>query len=294
MDPIVNNPAISEDERLRRYGYREVARQLPDGTVVFDRVALTLDDLLHPQLGDVAVESSVHDQERHYLASVFRSQLEDDPKTLVLSDCGVYWDNPELKHHSPDVAVIFNIRSQRENWSSFQVAEEGTRPRLIIEVVSPEYRKNDTVAKVLHYYQAGVAWYVIVDREQEDDPPKLVVRRHQAGGWEEVALNEKGRVWLPMVRVWLGVQDGRVACFDGDTGAMFGDYSAVRRELAEKESRIEFLEAQMEVEIDARREVLARANALETRAKAEAEARRMLEAQVTALQAELAHARGGS
>ena len=38
---------------------------------------------------------------------------------------------------------------------------EGVRPRLIIEVSSPDSRVNDVVTKVDHYYRAGVPYYVI-------------------------------------------------------------------------------------------------------------------------------------
>ena len=289
---------LSEEERTARYGYREVPRRLPDGRIGHERVALTLEDLLHPQLGDFAVESSIHDQERHYLASVFRSQLEDDSTALVLSDCGVYWDVPELKHHAPDVAVAFNVRERRENWTSFRVAEQGTRPTLVVEIVSPDYRENDTVAKVAQYYRAGVLWYVIVDRERANDPPRLIVRRYQTQGWEVVPADERGRIWLPRVRIWLGVANGRVVCFDGATDEMLGDYSAVRRELAQARAHREMMESQMEMEIEARRESEARANAEairangeSARADTESTARQRLEEKVVALEAQLA-ARG--
>ena len=288
MSSTIANPPLTEEERMQRYGYREIVNYLPNGRVVFDRAALTLEDLLHPQMGDFAVESSLHDQERHYRASVFRSQLEDDPSgVLVLSDCGVYWDDPALKHHSPDVAVIFNIREKRANWTSFQVAEQGVRPRLIVEIVSPEYRANDVVTKVDQYFRAGVKWYVIVDREKENDPPQIIARRYRPEGWEIVSADEQGRIWLQMIGVWLAVKDGRVVCFDGVTGEALGDYSAVRRELKEKDALREMLETQMEVEIDTRQKAEARANAETARANAEVETRRSLEEKIAALEAEL-------
>jgi Protein of unknown function (DUF820). len=52
----------------------------------------------------------------------------------------------------------------RQDWSAFDVAVEGARPALMIEITSPETRVNDLKRKVAHYARAGVAQYVIVDR----------------------------------------------------------------------------------------------------------------------------------
>jgi Uma2 family endonuclease len=58
--------------------------------------------------------------------------------------------------------VISGLREQR-NWSTFDVAEEGVRPTLFIEIVEPETCENDVERKVGHYARAWVAQYVIVD-----------------------------------------------------------------------------------------------------------------------------------
>jgi len=299
MTPPINRPPpLTEEERIQRYGYRDVRRTLPSGEVVVDRIALTLEDLLHPQEGDVAVASSLHHHEKHYLASVFRSQLADDTKALVLSNCGICWDIPTLQHHSPDVTVVLNVRAQRANWPIFRVAEEGTRPSLIVEIVSPSYRENDVETKVLQYHLAGVPWYIIVDREKEDDTPRLIVRRHQSDGWEVVPLNEKGHIWLPMVRVWLGIQDGKIACFDADTGDRFGDYAEECRKLDKQKARIKYLESQLEAINRAKRyeaqirETEARANAEAARANVAEETNRSLLERLAKIEAELQNDRG--
>ena len=256
---------------MHRYGYREVPRTLPDGRTVRERVPLTLEDLLHPQMGDVAVESSVHDLERGYLSSVFRSRLANDPHALVLSDCGVFWDVPDIGHHSPDVSVIFGVRQQRVNWSSFNVPQEETRPTIIVEIVSPDSRVNDVVTKVRHYHLARVPFYFIVDRESHDEPPRLIGYRWTPQEYEVLVANDDGRFLLASVGVWLGIEDGRVACFDGTTDARLGDYTEVSRELAEMSQRAEEEEkARRQAQRRADREA-ERANAEAERANAEAE-----------------------
>jgi colicin import membrane protein len=115
-----------------RYGYRYVRKKLPNGRVGSDRVPLTLEDVLHPQPGDVHVLSSAHSLDCKYMHDVLDAWLVDDPSAAVLSDVGVFWDEPELEHHSPDITVIRGVQ-RRQDWSSFHVKTEGVRPLLIVE-----------------------------------------------------------------------------------------------------------------------------------------------------------------
>jgi colicin import membrane protein len=230
-------PPLTAEERMHRYGYREVPKKRLDGSIEFERIALTLDDLLHPQMGDVAMLSSVPDLETGYLSSVFRSRLAHDPQALVLHDCGVYWDVPSLRHHSPDISVIFNVREQKPNWTGFHVDEEGTRPTIIIEVVSPDYRVNDVETKVNQYHQARVPFYYIVDRESHDEPPTVIGYEWTEQEFVLLSPNEDGRFWLDHVGVWLGIDDGKVACFDGMTGIRLGDYTEISEALREAQKR---------------------------------------------------------
>ena len=66
-----------------------------------------------------------------------------------------------MRHHSPDLSVIFGVK-ERKDWITFDVKTEGVRPRLIIEVTSPATRSNDLVKKVQQY--AKVRRTVLCDR----------------------------------------------------------------------------------------------------------------------------------
>ncbi len=232
-------PPLTEEERMVRYGYREIPMKRPDGSVEFRRVALTLDDLLHPQMGDVAVLSTVHDLETNYLASVFRSRLRHDAHALVLHDCGVYWNVPPLRHHSPDISVIFNVREPKTFRAGFHVADEGTLPTIIIEVVSPDYRNNDVITKVEQYHTAGVPFYYIVDHESLDDPASLIGYEWTPQEFVLLSPNADGRFLLDRIGVWLGVEDGKVACFDTGTGKRLGDYTEIDEALQKSEAHAE-------------------------------------------------------
>jgi Uma2 family endonuclease len=256
-----------------RYGWRDVRRIRPDGGVELDQVPLTLEDALHPEPGDVVVENSAHEQIRRYLSDVLHGRLAQEPGALVLSDCRVAWDVPELRPHSPDVAVIFGVRQAREKWSTFDVTEEGVRPTLIIEITSPETRSNDLETKLDHYHRVGVPYYAIIDEDESSGTRalRLIGYRHTPAGYQALPLDDRGRLWLEPIGLWLATREGRVRFEDAQTGAMIGDY-------------VEQSEA-----LDAAEEARAAAEEARDAAKARAEA---AEARLRELEAELQRLRG--
>src|SRR5262249_40389745 len=134
------------------YGYREVQVKLPDGRSRWKRVPLTLEDVLHPKFGDVHMLGDPHDDDCNYLKDVLKARHADESSVVVLSDCGIFWDIPRMRHHSPDLAVIFGVK-RRKDWKTFRVREEGVRPSLIIEITSPKTRVNGVKTKVEQYAQ---------------------------------------------------------------------------------------------------------------------------------------------
>ncbi|MEI7684598.1 MAG: Uma2 family endonuclease [Planctomycetota bacterium] len=246
------------------YGWRDVASETPDGKWVIRREPLTLEDCLHPQMGDVILESSLHAAILTYLSSVFRDRLAGDETALVLRDTGIFWDDLEIRHHSPDVAVIFGVREKRVDWSSFYVAEQQTRPKLIIEVVSPKTRENDVDRKVDQYHQVRVPIYVIVDRIGDDW--RLIGYQWTPTEYLPMPTDKEGRLWLEPVGLWLGLKSDGVVLYDGATGRAIGDYSQVSKE--------------RDVETE-------RADAEAERANAEAERRLAAEARIRELEEQL-------
>jgi Uma2 family endonuclease len=297
---LPDNPLPPPDDPFR-YGWRDVIRRQPDGSVTRLQLPLTLWDLLHPQEDDKIVNSTRHAEECRYLASALNSRYREDKRVLVLNDTGVYWHVPGLEHHSPDVAVIFGITQPREFWPSFFVSVEGVWPTLIIEVVSPAHRSNDVVVKVRDYHLAQVPWYVIIDRLNEEDPPKLLGYRYTPEAYEPLPLDDQGRLYLEPVDLFLGIADNHPMLYDGRTGEEIGDYHAlsqaleVAREMAaEEHARAEAEAAARRAEATARKaaEQQARAEAdsrlqAELRARAEAAARAALEVRLRELEAEM-------
>jgi colicin import membrane protein len=289
-----------------RYGYREVREKLPDGRSRWKRVPLTLEDVLHPQFGDVHMLGDPHSEDCTYLRSVHKARYADDPSVAVFSDCGIFWDIPGLKHHSPDFAVIFGVKRQKD-WKTFRVREEGVRPSLIIEVSSPNTRVLDVKTKVKQYAQAKVPYYVIADMHEEEGKRrlKLIAYRLKGSTYEPVALDERGRAWLEPVGLWLGVKinpetgGDRVVLIDPITNQEIGDYTAVDRARIEAQGQArraqgQVRRAQAQARTQTQRaetEAQARAEA-EARARAEAQARATAEARALELEAELERLRG--
>jgi len=216
------------------YGWRPVQRTLPDGTVKREREPLTLYDILHPQVGDYRMHSDQHERFCTYLHYILTARLATDPHAVVLHDVRVAWTHPDLDAHGPDIAVIFNV-IQRQNWSTFDEAEEGTKPSLIIEVTSPGTRSTDLENKVKEYAMAGVPLYVIVDilKERHETKRRLLGYRLTPQGYISFPPNERGWSWLEPVSVWLGLQGESIACYD-EAGNLIEDYVGVMKARTEE------------------------------------------------------------
>src|SRR5262245_43790180 len=109
--PLTHSPPPTEvppDDQFR-YGWREVPYQLADGTTEWERIPLTLADVLHPKEGEVIPENTLHNTERDYLAKVCRLRIRGRQGALVLSDCLIDWEREDIRDLSPDVAVLFNV-----------------------------------------------------------------------------------------------------------------------------------------------------------------------------------------
>ncbi|NWG20746.1 MAG: Uma2 family endonuclease [Chloroflexi bacterium] len=275
-----------------RYGWRYVRRPLPLDSENWERVPLTLQDVLHPEMGDTIVHSDRHETDRMYLTQVLRARLEPAGIASVMTDMRVVWDTPDIRPHSPDIMVVPGAHD-RHNLSTLDVAAEGVRPALIIELASPETRRNDLFDKVMHYERVGVAQYVIVDDDGRSGERRLRLLGYRLvlDAYQAQALDDQGRLWLDIAGIWLGVRGDRVACYD-ERGEEIGDYLAVARAAEAAESRAAAeARARAEAEIRAAAEARARAEA-ESRAAAEARARAEAEERLRTLEAELRRLRG--
>ena len=268
-----------------RYGWRLVPRPTPDDPYNLEQVPLTLEDVLHPETGDFIVHSDRHETDRMYLTAVLRARLESAGVAIVLSDVRIAWDLPDLRPHGPDVMVIPGV-AERQDWSTFDVAVEGARPALIIEITSPETRVNDLKRKAVHYARAGVAQYVIVDDTGRGGVRRLRLLDYRLEGtvYRLQEPDADGRVHLAIADIWLGIRRDHVVCYDA-AGREIGDYVTVVRQAAKAEARAKQAATRAkEAAVRARREAAAR--------EAEARLRAAAEARLRALEEELRRLRG--
>jgi len=277
-----------------KYGWRYVPRTNLDGEIYFEQVPLTLEDVLHPQEEDFHMHTYDHENIVHYLATVCRKQLVADPSAFVLADVRVAWKKINVAH-GPDIAVVFGVK-EKKNWSTFYETVEGTRPCLIIEVTSPETRRNDLIDKVTEYAQAGVEYYIIVDIHKN----KCSLRGYELTPLGYVPLKAtQGRLWLKPVRLWLALgADDEIECYD-QRGQLILEYTEVekawqkaelRAEAESKRAETESKRAETEskrAETESKRAETEskRAETESKRAEAEAEARAKLEAELRELKA---------
>ena len=217
-----------------RYGWRYLQRG--DEYV---QIPLRLEDLLHPLEGDHVTQSDLHSEICTYLKGVFSKVVSADPHAVVLFDNRIEWDDPALGAYGPDLAVIFGVR-EHKNWSTFRIAEEGVGPTLIVEVTSPDTCINDRNAKYNAYQLAGVPFYVIVDlvARRKEPVPRLAAYTLTSGGYQPLLPDERGRLWLEPLRIWLLLDDGEVVCED-EQGHPFPDYVEIGEELSAAQQQLQ-------------------------------------------------------
>lgn len=245
VEVLVPPPGLADPADPFRYGWRYVQHDAGDGNITVEQVPLALEDILHPEEGDQVTHSDAHQRRRRYLCNIFEARLAHDPQAVVLDDVRVKWDLPELKPHGPDIMVILGVR-ERKNWSTFDVAQEGVRPAVIVEITSPETRALDLSVKLDEYDLAGVPLYVIVDAVQRQgrEALRLLGYRQTATAYEVLPPDEQGRLYLEPLRLYLGVSAGELVCYD-EAGNALGDYAAVDAARAAAETRAAEVEARL-------------------------------------------------
>jgi hypothetical protein len=124
-------------------------------------------------------------------------------------------------------------------------------PALIIEIASPETASIDRSSKLEEYDLAGVPLYIIVDTLFLRRQPtlRLLGYAQTPRGYQPLASNEQGWLWLEPARIWLGIRDDEIICFD-EAHQPLGDYRALSIARAEAERRADAAEARVR-ELDA-------------------------------------------
>jgi Uma2 family endonuclease len=265
-----------------------------DGSETFDRVALTLKDVLFPKTGDFIVQTNAHDNDVGYLTNVFKARLAGNKTAAVLSDCRVDWNLPGVEPLGPDVAVFLGVRRHRV-WATFDVAAEGARPKMVVEVTSPDTRQNDVGDKFTFYHQAKVPLYLVVDALERGDERhlELIGYHYTRRGFRRISPDEEGRIYLKPVNLYVGVTRDRLggyerlACFDPDTGEELGDYTALAESRAVALEQAQAAKRQAQAAKRQAQAAKRQAQAAKRQAAAKAKALAAAEARIRELEAQL-------
>jgi Uma2 family endonuclease len=245
-------------------GWHEELVEHPDGTTEIVWTPLTEAEFLHPREGDHLPVNTFHERVVSTLKDLLKRWFSHQPNTCIFSDLLIEWDI-DLGDHSPDVYVVFDVKEPECDRSTFVVADEGVRPAVIIEVVSPHYRRPDREDKVYHYAQAGVQEYIILDRRtyrkqilEETLGYRLVARNC----YQPILADEEGRIFSRVLGLWMSLQDGQVVLEDPETGERLLTASELAQQAEAERQRAEIADQRAEAESE-------RAEAESQRAEAE-------------------------
>ncbi|MEZ4526022.1 MAG: Uma2 family endonuclease [Desulfobacterales bacterium] len=203
------------------YGYRTIISHDEKGGEIYSCRALTPDDLLDPEEGDVYMQGSLHTDDVEKLRSIFRHHLRNRKNIKVYSDLKIIWDSRGKKNPAPDISIFENVKDPEKPRASFSVEEEGASPFFVLEVVSPRYRRVDIFKKPEIYRRAGVSEYFIVDPGLEADKISYTVQGYRLSGNRYMIINpdEQGRVYSQTADVWIGASESgdQIMVWDGQT-----------------------------------------------------------------------------
>lgn len=210
-----------QDDYEADCGWRMEEVVLSDGSLDYTYRPLTELEFLHPCEGDRLPSSTFHDQVAGDLKEILSRRYAQDPTVGIFRDLLVCWDRSDLGDHCPDTFVVFGLQNRDRVRTQFVVADEGVRPALVVEVVSPRFRKADRKTKVNHYAIAGVQEYLIFDRRsvrKQMIEEVLGYRLIEPGLYEPIAPDDQGRVLFQTVGLWISLQAGQIRVEDATTG----------------------------------------------------------------------------
>ncbi|HYO12448.1 MAG TPA: Uma2 family endonuclease [Thermoanaerobaculia bacterium] len=275
---------------------RWVAR--PDGEMELLELPLTRELFLNPELEDRILQGKVHGHVCLALFGLLLDRYEGRPDVEVLFDMKHFLGIPESAP-GPDLSVIFGVE-QQPFLKSWDVAREGARPSLVIEVISPdrkEIRDVDTDDKVRIYERAGIPEYILTDPPRPLKPGFMVwgYRLDPRGRYQPIEQDAEGYILSETTGLLFPVstEGDRLFILDAKTRLPLpypNDLKAARR--AAEEQAFREAEARKAAEERAAQEAEAR-KAAEERAAQEAEARQAAEAEMVRLREELARLKNG-
>jgi Uma2 family endonuclease len=239
-------------------GWRYESATTPDGKFTTIRIPLTPYEARHPQEGYVMPESTDHSDTSVELRNMLRTWALQHPEMTIFRDLVFEWDRPDIGNYAPDIAVVPNVHDPQKRRGTFVVAEEGTQPCLIIEVVLPKTRDTDRIDKPRDYALLGIQEYVYIysRNTKRGVVSEIVGHRLRNGVYEPIPVDEDGAVYCETVSLRIGVHNGIVWVEDATTGKeLMSHVETAQAHLAAEERAVtaEQRAAELEAELQALR-----------------------------------------
>ncbi len=205
------------------YGHRQNVVYDKTGQPSYTYAALTVADFLNPQPEDEFAHGIRHALDVRTLRRIFRHVYRYNPFMTVLSQVKMIWETKTLPQPAPDVAVIPNVTEPDQTRTVFDVQSEETRPRFVLEVVSPRLAEADLQDKVAIYQQAGVTEYFVLDsglrpenENAETAAYTVLGYRLENGVYQPIAPDARGWLFSKTTKTWFGVTPERDNFFVND------------------------------------------------------------------------------
>ncbi len=236
-EPAKHLPVPQEDDESKTLLLQRWIER-PDGRLELLVKPLTAEDFLNPQPEDTMTQGEPHATVRRQLADLLDRHFK--PSSLVLEDV-IHKLGPGLPSPSPDVSVILGARPGQRD--SFSVPEEGVRPDLVIEIVSPSSRKIrtvDEVDKVVAYSRAGIPEYLLIDLPRRGNAYRLGLKGYwleAVGRYAPIKPDSQGHLLCRATRLRFLIEGDRVRVIDDRTGQplLYSDEEESLRRAAEAE-----------------------------------------------------------
>jgi len=237
-EPAKTLPIPREDEAEPGFPLLQRWIEHPGGRLELLVRPLTPEEFLNPQPEDTMTEGEPHFTLRMQLADLLKRHFK--TTALILGDV-IHQLGPGLPAPSPDVSVIPGARPGLR--SSFSVTNEGVRPGLIIEILSPSskaIRRVDEVDKVEIYSRAGIPEYLLVDLPRHGNRYQLGLKGYRlnaAGKYSPIEPDDRGHLLCKATRLRFFIKGDRVRAIDDRTGQplLYSDEEEARRQAAEAE-----------------------------------------------------------
>lgn len=228
------------------FGWRTVAERQPDGSVRYIDLALTQADFLDPQVGDHLVQSDAHLKLMLSLIDRFEQHYLHDPTVGVFGDLKMRWGIPGVKEPAPDLAIVPNLTDKEKPRSSFDVLLEGTRPCLVVEIVSPQYPGDDTT-KVDIYTRVGIPEYIIINPHFEKRAGEIELTGYRLvdGRRQQIRPDARGRLFSETTNIWFELDERKrkLHLADARTGKRLLTHAEERERAEAAEAEIARLRA---------------------------------------------------